>query len=276
MKRREFLLTAAAATVGVSALSSLALAEATKKRIPIAVQLYSVREAANKDVEGTLKAIKAMGYDGVEFAGYYGKNPKDLRKMLDDIGLKCAGTHTGLGEFNDDKFERTVELHKTLGTSFMVVPSNGDYTKSVEENKKFADRLNVLAEKAKKVDMFVGYHAHGFDAKKIGDIPAWEMLFDTTVPEVIHQMDLGNYQAGGGDPYGMIEKFKGRTKTVHLKETGRDIIGGGKVDWKRAFELCETVGGTEWYVVEDEHEPGKLDRIEECIKALKEMGPGAG
>ncbi len=272
MKRREFLATAAVASAGVSALSALVRAEDNKKRIPIAVQLYSVRNAANKDLEGTLKAIKAMGYDGVEFAGYYGKDPKDIRKMLDDIGLKCAGTHTGMGEFDDKKFDKTVEIHKTLGTRFMIVPSYGDYTKSVEENAKFADRLNAIAEKAKAVDMFVGYHAHGFDAKKIGDTPAWEMLFDTTVKEVVHQMDLGNYQQGGGDPYAMIEKFKGRSKTVHLKETGRDIIGGGKVDWKRAFELCETVGGTEWYVVEDEHAPDKLERIESCIKALKEMG----
>ena len=88
------------------------------------------------------------------------------------------------------------------------------------------------------------------------------------------QMDLGNYMGGGGDPYKMIEKFKGRSKTVHLKEggPGSPIIGDGTVDWKRAFELCETVGGTEWYVVEDERGPDSLDRIEKCIQALRKMG----
>lgn len=270
--------TAAASTLGVYALPFSVSAQETEgsaaspKRIPISVQLYSVREITSKDVPAALKKIAEIGYEGVEFAGYYGKNPKDLRKMLDDNGLKCSGTHTGMGEFSDGKFDKTVEIHQTLGTPYMIIPAHGEYVKSAEANKKFADQLNAWAEKAKKADMLIGYHAHGFDAKKIDDIPAWEMLFDATVPEVIHQMDIGNYEAGGGDPYGMIEKFKGRSKTVHVKENGPGIIGTGKVDWKRAFELCETVGGTEWYVVEDEKGPGSFDRIEACFKALKEMG----
>ena len=72
----------------------------------------------------------------------------------------------------------------------------------------------------------------------------------------------------------MIEKFKGRSKTVHLKEAGQGnpIVGSGDVDWKRALELCETVGGTEWYVVEDESDPENFDRIEKCLIALREMG----
>lgn len=272
MQRRSFLKTAAASAFGACALSSVAFAQETGKRIPISVQLYSVRNIASKDVSAAFKKIAEIGYEGVEFAGYYGKDPKELRKMLDDNGLKCSGTHTGLGAFNDDNFNKTVDIHKTLGTRFMIIPANGEYVKSVDENKKFADQLNALAEKVKTVDMEIGYHAHGFDAKPIGDVPAWEMLFDATVPTVIHQMDLGNYQSGGGDPYGMIEKFKGRSKTVHLKENGPGIIGTGKVDWKKAFEVCETIGGTEWYVVEDEKGADAFDRIEACFKALKEMG----
>lgn len=274
MQRRSFLKAAALSGVGACALSGALFAEDKKKKIPIAVQLYSIREIAGKDVAAALKKVAEIGYAGVEFAGYYGKDPKELRKMLDDNGLKCSGTHTGLGAFNDDNFDKTVEIHKTLGTKFMIIPAHGDYVKSLDENKKFADRLNELAEKAKKVDMFIGYHAHGFDAKKIDDVPAWERLFDSTVKDVIHQMDIGNYESGGGDPYGMIAKFKGRSKTVHLKEHGDGIIGTGKVDWKKSFELCETVGGTEWYVVEDEKGPGSFDRIEQCFKALKEMGQG--
>jgi len=248
-------------------------------KIPIAVQLYSVRNAANRDLAGTLAAIAKMGYDGVEFAGYYGKDAKDIRKMLDDTGLKCAGTHTGIGQFRGDNFEKTAEIHLTLGTKFMIVPGGIDSElHDVERNKRMAEEFNRLAEKAKPLGLVIGYHAHGGDARLIDDIPAWERLFDATVPAVVHQMDIGNYMGGyqgtPGDPYKMIEKFKGRSRTVHLKEGGRGnpIIGSGTVEWDRVFELCETVGGTEWYIVEDEVAPDNFERIEKCIVALREMG----
>jgi len=122
--------------------------------------------------------------------------------------------------------------------------------------------------------LYIGYHAHGYDANLLEGISAWERLFDATEQDVIMQMDIGNYKDGGGDPYAMIEKYKGRSRTVHLKEGGQGspIIGSGTVDWKRVFELSETVGGAEWYVVEDERGPDSLERIEKCLVALREMG----
>ena len=292
MNRRTFLQTTVLSTLAVTSLSSPAHSQSlmqqlrgrrqtrvearrgqTPKKIPIAVQVYSVRNAAQRDLAGTLAAIAKMGYEGVEFAGYYGKDPKDIRKMLDDNGLKCAGTHTGYGEIRGDRFERTIELHKTLGTKFIIVPG-GLPNDNLEKHKEWVDEFNQIAPKAKALDMYIGYHAHGGDARKIDGITAWERFFDGTTKDVIHQMDIGNYQEGGGDPYAMIEKFKGRTRTVHLKEAGRDrpIIGSGDVDWARSFELCETNGGVEWYVVEDEAGPDNLERIEKCINALREMG----
>jgi sugar phosphate isomerase/epimerase len=222
-----------------------------------------------------LAEIAKLGYDGVEFAGYYGKDAKDIRKMLDDNGLKCSGTHTGIGELRGDRFEKTIELHKTLGTKYIIVPGgiDGDLH-DAEKNKRIAEEFSALAAKAKPFGMSVGYHAHGGDAKLVDGVPAWERFFDATSQDVVMQMDIGNYKDGGGDPYKMIEKFKGRSKTVHMKESGPDhpIIGSGNVEWKRVFELCETIGGTEWYVVEDEAGPDNLERIGKCITALREMG----
>ena len=275
MERRTFLQTAALLPFAATTFSQSLFA--AEKKIPIAVQLYSVREEAAKDLAAVLAAIAKMGYAGVEFAGYYNKDPKDIRKMLDDTGLKCSGTHTGLGALRGDNFEKTAEIHKTLGTKYMIVPGGLDKAFSeVESTKAIAEEFNKLAEKAKALDLYVGYHAHGYDAKVVEGMSGWERFFDATVPDVVMQMDLGNYKGGGGDPYAMIGKFKGRSKTVHLKEGGPDnpIIGDGIVDWKRAFELCETVGGTEWYVVEDERGKGpeSLERIEKCIAALRKMG----
>jgi len=273
MKRRRFLQTAALTTLAATSLSRFSFG--AEKKIPISVQVYSVRGAAAKDLAAVLTGIAKMGYDGVEFAGYYGKDAKDIRKMLDDNGLKCSGTHTGIGAVRGDNFDKTVELHLTLGTKYIIVPGgiDGDLH-DVEKNKAIAEEFSKIAEKAKPFGLSIGYHAHGGDAKLIDGIPAWERFFDATSADVVMQMDIGNYMAGGGDPYKMIEKFKGRSKTVHLKENGPDnpIIGDGKVDWKRAFDLLETIGGAEWYVVEDEEDANSLERIEKCIQALRKMG----
>ena len=295
MNRRTFLQTAALSALAATSLSPLTSAQTplqrarenrqarldarrgqTPTKIPIGVQLYSIRNAAQRDLAGTLAAIAKMGYDGVEFAGYYNKDPKEIRKMLDDTGLKCCGTHTGFGELSDERFERTIEIHKTLGTKFILVPgglSNNDLAKLTE----WVNEFNRISEKARALDMYIGYHAHGYDSNLLEGIPAWQRFFDATVKDVVHQMDFGNYKDGGGDPYAMIERYPGRSKTVHLKEGGQrapgnPVIGGGTVDWKRVFELCETIGGVEWYVVEDEIGPDNLDRIERSIAALREMG----
>ena len=271
MDRRTCLKTVMLAGLGMISMNSGVFA-ANRKRVSLGVQLYSVREAARKDLARTLKAIAEMGYDGVEFAGYYGNDPKTIRKMLDDCGLQCSGTHTPIGAFRNE-FEKTVEIHKTLGTRYMIVPGGIDKElHTVDGNKAMAEEFNRLSEKARAADMVIGYHAHGGDAKLVDGIPAWERLFDATVPEFLMQMDIGNYQAGGGNPYKMIEKFSGRSKSVHVKDSDGAIIGEGNIDWPRLFKLCETIGDTDWYVVEDGGPANELKRIELCLKALKKMG----
>ncbi|MCL2119777.1 MAG: hypothetical protein FWH27_15280, partial [Planctomycetaceae bacterium] len=136
MNRRTFLRNSAgvaALGLGVSSFQTMVQA-ADKKKIPIGVQLYSVRAAATRDLASVLKAVKAMDYDGVEFAGYYGIDPKDIRKMLDDNGLQCCGTHTGLAALiGSENLSKTVEIHKTLGTRFIIVPGGIDEALSTRQ-----------------------------------------------------------------------------------------------------------------------------------------------
>jgi sugar phosphate isomerase/epimerase len=272
MQRRSFLKTAALSAAGIAVGTRLSFA-AEGKRIPISVQVYSVRQAAEKNLAETLKGIAQIGYEAVEFAGYYGKDAKEIRKILDGTGLKCSGTHTGIGELSGDKFAKTVEIHKILGTANIIVPwIDPKEFKTVDGIKKIADEFAGFSEKAKRDGMTIGYHAHAGDAQVVEGKTAFERFFEATPKDVIMEIDLGNYMSGGGDPYAMLEKFPGRSKAVHIKELGTDIIGEGKVDWKRAFNLCETVGGTEWYVVEAESVPDKLDIIDQCWQALKKMG----
>ncbi|MDO4630599.1 MAG: sugar phosphate isomerase/epimerase family protein [Planctomycetia bacterium] len=272
MQRRTFLKVALLTGLGATTMNTLPIFANTSKKVKISVQLYSVRDAANKDLAGTLKAIAKMGYDGVEFAGYYGHSAEDIRKMLDDNGLVCSGTHTGIGALRGDNFERTVEFHKILGTKNMIVPGGIDRElHTVEGNKAIAEEFNQIAKKAAALDMRVGYHAHGGDAKVIEGIPAWQRFASATCKDVVLQMDVGNYMNGGGDPYKMIEMFPGRALTVHVKDSG-GILGEGRVEWDRVWNLCETSGNTEWYVVEEESRPKELTLIEKAIKNLRAMG----
>ena len=255
-----------------------AMAKPAKKRIPLGLQLYSVRNDAAKDLPGVLEAVAKMGYEGVEFAGYYGHDPKKIRKMLDDNGLVCCGTHTGLGALLGDNLKRTIELHKTLGTKFIIVPGMGhDRLGDPEKILATAKLFNELAAKLEGDGMRTGYHAHGGDFRKFDGKTAWEIFFSNTKPEVIMQMDVGNCIGGGGDPYALLKQFPGRAASIHLKEHGGlrgASVGEGDVRWKEIFELCEKPSGTEWYVVEQEGYGNitPLEAVKRCIQNLKKMG----
>ncbi|MGC8834651.1 MAG: sugar phosphate isomerase/epimerase family protein, partial [Armatimonadota bacterium] len=137
-------------------------------KIPIALQLYSVREDAAKDTAGVLAAVAKMGYEGVEFAGYYGHSAQDLRKMLDDNGLRVAGTHIGLDTLLGDEFEKTVEFNQILGNKFLIVPGlPPERTSSADAWKRTAEIFNEIAEKLKPLGMYTGYHNHAMEFKPL-------------------------------------------------------------------------------------------------------------
>jgi len=246
-----------------------------KKKIPIALQLYSVRGECQKDLPGVLQAVAKMGYEGVEFAGYYGRKADELHKLLDQSGLKCCGTHIGLGTLTGDALKGTVEFNKTLGNPFLIV-SSMPVPNTVQGAIDVAKRFNEIAAEVKPERMRVGYHAHGGDFKKIEGQTFWDVFFSNTGPEVVMQLDIGNCIGGGGDPYAILKKFPGRSATIHLKEHGGKRgapVGEGDVKWNEIFQLCETPGGTDWYIVEQEsYAGGPLDSVKACIQNLRKMG----
>ncbi len=280
--RRDFLKTAAiGAGAGIAGLNRFMFsgpsAAAPPKNIPVGVQLYSVRGAAAKDFPGIVEAIAKLGYKGVEFAGYYGweAKPKELRKLLDDNGLKCCGTHTGLNTIRGDALKATAELHSVLGNPYLIVPSMS--AEGADGWHELALLFNDILPQADALGMRIGYHAHGGDFRKLGESTPWEIFFDNTDRRVLMQIDTGNCLAGGGDPVAMLKKYPGRSLTVHLKEQGGPegaVIGQGDIPWKAVFDACETTGGTLWYIVEHETGPGSLDGIKGCIGGLRKMGVG--
>src|SRR5438045_9682795 len=167
--RREFLKTTAAVAVAATTPGDLfAAGEYGGNKIPFGLQLYSVRNECAKDLDGTVAAVAKMGYKAVEFAGYYGRGAKALRKLLDDVGLKCCGTHIGLDTLLGDNLPKTVEFNQTLGNKFLIVPSlPGKYQKTKQGWQEAADVFSEVEVKVKKDGMRVAYHNHNVDLKPI-------------------------------------------------------------------------------------------------------------
>lgn len=247
-------------------------------KIPIALQLYSVREDCAKDLPGTLAAVAKMGYAGVEFAGYHGRSADELRRLLDDLGLKCAGTHIGIDTLLGDQLRATVEFNRTLGNRFLIVPGLPEsYRSSRAAWQKTAALFNDLADQVKGDGMLVGYHNHNIEFKPLdGELP-WDTFFGNTRREVVMQFDTGNALHGGGDPVVFLKKYPGRATTVHLKEFSKTdpkaLTGEGDIDWPAVFALCESSGGTQWYIVEQEsYAFPPLACVKRCLENLRRMG----
>ncbi len=247
------------------------------KKISIGVQLYSVREDCKRDLPGTIAAIAKMGYMGVEFAGYYERKAAELRKMLDDNGLVCCGTHTAMDTLLGDNLSATIEFNKTLGNKFLVVPwLPENYRASRQAWLDTAKLFNELAEKVKSQGMRIGYHNHDVEFKPIdGELP-WDTFCSSTSKDVIMQLDTGNALNGGADPLPFLYRYPERAVTVHLKEFSKKndkaLIGEGDINWKAFFALCKAVGGTEWYIVEQEsYAYSPIDCIDRCLKNLRKM-----
>jgi len=288
VSRRTILKSGLAACAGIYSMESIAkaaeevnkMAELKKKykQLPVGLQLYTVRKECEKDFAGTIAKVGKMGYDGVEFAGYYNTKAADLRKILDDNGLKCCGTHTAFDTVLGDKLAETIEYNKVIGNKFLIVPwLDPNKYKTKASWLEVAKTFNELAEKVKPAGMVIGYHAHGGDFKPVppeGEIP-WDILFGNTSKDVVMQLDTGNTLQGGGDPVAYLKKYPGRSLTIHLKEYSKNnpkaLIGEGDVKWDQIFELCDTVGGTQWYIIEEESNASPLEAAEISLKNFKKF-----
>lgn len=271
VSRRGFIQTSALGAAAMCA--GLTDLLAAGKKIPVGLELYSVRNECAKDLPGTIEAVAKIGYKGVEFAGYHDRKAKDLRKLLDDNGLVCCGTHTPLETIQPDKLAETIEFNKTLGNNFLIVPYMDPKTK--EGWLAMAKLFNEQAEKVKAEKMFVGYHAHSHDFTKLDGTSCWDLFFGNTRDEVIMQLDTSNCMDGGADPVAVLKQYSKRARSIHIKEWGGPadaVIGEGKVDFAAVFDICEKNGVTQWYVVEHEREGDAVENVRRCFAGMKKLG----
>jgi sugar phosphate isomerase/epimerase len=282
VSRRMVIKSGLAACAGVCALGKIAegaeeekkmeALKKAKKQMFVGLQLYTVRKECEKDFPGTIAQVAKMGYQCVEFAGYYDRKPEEIRKMLGENNIRCCGTNTQLDTLLKDNLARTIEFNKVIGNRYLIVPWLDPKKYTTKAAWQDAAKLfNDLAENVNGADMMIGYHAHQDDFKPIDGETPWDILFSNTTKNVIMQLDTGNCLQGGGDPVAILKKYPGRSVTIHLKEYSKTnkkaLIGEGDVKWNEVFEVCESTGGTRCYVIEEES--GAYPPIEGAQKSLE-------
>jgi sugar phosphate isomerase/epimerase len=280
--RRTFLRSATATLLTSATLPSLLAAEDYGgKKIPIGLQLYTVGNDLKKDAAATLAQIAKWGYKGVEFAGFPSQDAKEVRKMLDDNGLKCCGSHTRLNGLQDDALKKAIDFAKIIGNTRLIAPSLfGKFSDDPEKEKKMvedmANAYSEIAAKLKPEGLRTGFHCHPGEFKKIGDSTVWDIFFTRANKDVIMQCDLGHMGTAGVDPVAYMNKYPGRATSVHVKPSAKMKRGGlvgdtdDNLNWPAIFKACETVGGTEWYVVE--YDGGSMEKAQKTIELLRTWG----
>lgn len=249
-------------------------------KIPVGVQLYSIRQDCEADLLGSIAKVAEMGYQGVEFAGYFGHSAETLKATLDAAGITAPSTHIGLGNFDADKFDATIEFHKILGVRNLIIPGLPmEMHDTAEHTLETSKLLSDLTAKVREHGFRLGFHAHGTDMVVIeGGKSSYTILGENTPDDFVMQYDTANGMSAGADPVQPILEFPGRGLSTHLKEWsgehGAKVIGEGMIPWMDVFHACETVAGTEWYIVEHESYEGMspLEAIRLCLVNIREMG----
>ena len=252
-----------------------------ENNVQIAIQLFSVRDVAQSDLYGTLQQLSKIGYRGVELAGTYGYSAEDLKKALDDSHLQCISSHISMADLLGSRFEVVAEYNKVIGNRNLIVAGGlANPLKNTGGNRFTAYLFSRLAQKAEDFGFRIGLHSHAGDFVDMGNgLTAWDCFFRETDPRVIAELDVGNCIDDNGDPYLSIQRTAGRTEFIHIKPASPDgmLFGGegDKTDWSRIFHLCETIGRTKFYVIEQESNKFGLSSIEaaaRCYEKMKEWG----
>ncbi len=262
------------------ALRGVASGLAASKSIPVGLELYSVRDELQKDPQGTVRAVAKMGYQCVEFYAPYfdwsAQQAKEMRKVMDEAGVRCYSTHNDQAFFLPDKIDHARELNRILGSRYMVLAWS-DPKPDLDGWKTLAENLNTAADKLAASGLKVGYHNHDAEWKAIDGKRPMDILAANTHPTIMLQLDVGTCLEGGADPVAWIQANPGRIRSIHCKDWSPDpnvaygtLFGEGKADWKGIFQAAENGGGVEYYLVEQEGSRyPQMETAKRCLDAFR-------
>jgi len=246
--------------------------------IPIALQLYTLREQTAEDFVGVLRRVAEIGYAGVEFAGYGGLDAAELKALLDELGLRAAGSHVGLQAL-ECELDAVIEYSLAIGNPYVVCPSIPPDRRQDEAGvRAIAQSLNRIGAACRERGLLFCYHNHAFEFEPLDGKSFLDTLFSTTDPELVRaEVDTYWVQFAGLDPAELIERYSDRVALVHLKDMDPQDrsfaeVGEGTLDWKAIFAASEAAGA-EWYIVEqDRCKRPPLESVRLSLENLRSMG----
>jgi sugar phosphate isomerase/epimerase len=267
--RRDFLKTATLSAFGALALSKTSFGSVLSgKSFPaIGIQLYTVRDALTVDAKDALAKVAKIGYKNLELAGYnngkfYGMEPLEFKKVVEDLGMTVISSHTGVEVKGVDtgNAEKMAEDHAKIGVKYCIQPwLVPERRKTADSFKQFVSELNLVAEVMKKYGIQFGYHNHDFEFKEVdGVIPYFDIYMKNTDPSLItFELDIYWATKAGHNPIDLFKRFPGRFQLWHVKDMEKSEdkyfapVGTGSIDYKEIFKYQETAGMKYFFVEQD-------------------------
>ena len=246
----------------------------------ISLQLYTVREETARDMPATLRRISEIGYPAVEFAGFGGLSAEDLRKILDDLGLRASGAHVPFDSWETDP-EAVITDMQTLDCAHAILPIAPSEQRGDESVvTRLAGSLNRWGELCRKEGITFSYHNHDFEFAPLGGTTMWDVLVRETDSDLVHfELDLYWVRYGGADPEPLLSDLGDRILLVHLKdmasgEQRSDLpVGEGTMPWNRLLEAADA-SGVEWYVAEQDNPKDALEDVRTSLQSMRELASG--
>jgi len=198
------------------------------RRMGIGLQLYTLRSELGKDFEGTIRKVAELGYEGVEFAGYGGMQAEDLKALLDEVGLKAIGSHTGF-QVLDENLDGEIKYLQTIGAKYAAFPWLPPEGRGEEQWPGYLKKLEGYGKRFLEAGIEFSYHNHEFEFEvMLGDLTVFEALYTYIPAQYLKvEMDIGWVQYSGLDPIALIQKYAGRLPLLHLKDFRKGEPGSG-------------------------------------------------
>ena len=229
------------------------------------LQLYTVRSLMARDVERTLAAVARIGYGEVEFAGYFGRSPAQIRTALEAAGLTAPAVHLSLEELRSH-FDEAADAAAEIGHRYLVLPylagperPGGDGAAGsalVDGYRRLADEFNQLGARCREAGLIFAYHNHDFELEEVNGLRLLDVMIENTDPELVrYEVDFYWLVHGGGDPFDYISRFPGRFDLCHVKDRTADgemvDVGAGEIDFEAIFERSDEAGLIHYFVEHD-------------------------
>jgi sugar phosphate isomerase/epimerase len=240
----------------------------------IGIQLYTVRDHMAVDLNNTLQGIAAIGYQEVEFAGYFDHSPEEIRTILSGEGLASPSTHIPL-KFIQNSPNQIIDTALTIGHEYIVMPWIMPHQRSLYKYKEYIELFNKFGEQCQRVGLKFAYHNHDFEFEVIEGIRPIDLLIEETDNNLVSfELDLYWIIKAGEDPLRYIKKYPNRFPLWHIKDMANDgsmrDVGEGIIDFEEIFKL-KSLSGLEHYYVEHDNPPDSLMTASKSFNALLKL-----